>query len=125
MLCKQYAASTLKLCDGRRPGRKYVDAGAICRNRPPTAKVQALAMPVSTRQSRSAKKASKALSEDHQAPSDAKARNQHLVLGERETAVHNSFYMPTSTWSDILLVEGSSSPTVTDLGPVCTDKYGM
>lgn len=83
-------------------------------------------MPVSSRQPCSAQRANRQIATTHQAPPHAaKAGKENLVLEERETAVHNSFYMPSSTWGDILLVDSSSTPNVTEIGPICTDKYGM
>jgi hypothetical protein len=88
-------------------------------------RVRALAMPVNTKQY-TPSTGNKGSSQSRQPPSAlTKSKKQRLVVGEKETTVHNSFYMPSSTWNDILLVESSSPPTVTEIGPVCIDKYGM
>lgn len=48
-----------------------------------------------------------------------------LQVGQVETDLHNSYYMPTSAWDNLLVVDTSKADAVTEIGPECTGRYGL
>lgn len=99
----------------------------LCRTRPLVPRVQALAMPLHSRKRVKASESSRVSTTSSVSSRSTKQQEDRrlLLINETETSMHNSYYLPASTWGDVLIVETSSTVPVTDIGPVCTNKYGL